>query len=302
MTVYRPRTIKRRTKRTRRTKDRVEQLDRQIIDVLAADHPQSVRHVFYRMTDPRLAEPVEKSERGYRHVQNRIVALRRDDRVPYGWISDTTRTGFFTDTFTDTADFLRTMQGHYRADLWRDAAHYVEVWTESRSIAGVILKDCRDLAVSLYPCGGFSSISLAYQAATHINSAHNGRTVTIFYIGDHDPAGVLIDVALQRELRAHLDPDVDLDFQRIGITAEQIVAHDLPVKPRKLGDKRAPQIKGTVEAEALPASEMRHLLRQHVEALLPENALAVARVAEESERSFISRLAEATAHHVGGQA
>jgi hypothetical protein len=32
--------------------------------VLAADHPQSVRHCFYRMTDPRLPEPVEKSDRG----------------------------------------------------------------------------------------------------------------------------------------------------------------------------------------------------------------------------------------------
>jgi hypothetical protein len=32
-------------------------LARQIYEVLAADHPQSVRHLFYRMTDPRLEEP-----------------------------------------------------------------------------------------------------------------------------------------------------------------------------------------------------------------------------------------------------
>jgi hypothetical protein len=48
--TYRARTIK----RARRTRERIEQLDAQILDVLREDHPQSVRHVFYRMTDPRL--------------------------------------------------------------------------------------------------------------------------------------------------------------------------------------------------------------------------------------------------------
>lgn len=71
-------------KRRRRTRDQVAALDRQIIDVLRADHPQSVRHVFYRMTDPRLAEPVEKSDNGYQQVQARLVKLRREGAVPYG--------------------------------------------------------------------------------------------------------------------------------------------------------------------------------------------------------------------------
>ena len=39
-------------KRKRRTKAEIEQLEQQIYEVLAEDHPQSVRHVFYRMTDP----------------------------------------------------------------------------------------------------------------------------------------------------------------------------------------------------------------------------------------------------------
>jgi hypothetical protein len=69
--VYRASTIKRKRIERRRTKADIEQLDRQICDVLKEDNPQSVRHIFYRMTDPRLAEPVDKSERGYRHVQDR---------------------------------------------------------------------------------------------------------------------------------------------------------------------------------------------------------------------------------------
>ena len=49
---------------------------------LAADNPQSVRHVFYLMTDPTLPVSVDKTERGYKLVQRRCVKLRRDGIVP----------------------------------------------------------------------------------------------------------------------------------------------------------------------------------------------------------------------------
>lgn len=288
--VYRPRTIK----RDRRTRERVELLDNQILEVLQEDHPQSIRHVFYRMTDPRLAEPVSKSEQGYRAVQHRITELRRSGRLPYGWITDSTRRGYHTPTFKSGADFLRAYSGLYRADIWRDAPYYVEVWCESRSIAGVIESDCRELAVSLYPAGGFSSITLAYQAAENIaeETNHGEKPCVIVYIGDYDPAGVLIDVSIERELRAHLDPDINLDFQRLAITEEQIAEFGLPTKPRKLTDRRATHIRETVEAEAMPASTLRSLLRLRIESYMPAGALAIAKVAERSEREHLERMAQ----------
>lgn len=290
MNAYRAGTLK----RDRRSLARLEQLDAQILDVLREDHPQSVRHVFYRMTNPRLPEPVEKSERGYRHVQDRMVKLRRSKRLPFGWVTDATRRGYHTPTYRNEGDFLRSMKSHYRADLWQHADWYCEVWTESRSIAGVIEDDCRELAVSLYPAGGFTSITLAYQAAEVINHYSEGKPVVIFYIGDFDPAGVLIDVALERELREHLSSDIDLHFQRIAITEEQIVTHDLPTKPRKATDKRALHIRETVEAEAMPAGLLRDMLRRNIEHLLPERALMVAKAEEESARNYFDRMAALT--------
>jgi len=285
--AYRTGTIK----RTRRTKAQVEVLDQQIVDVLEEDHPQSVRHVFYRMTDPRLAEPVEKSDRGYRHVQHRLKELRRAGRVPYSWVSDSTRTGFHVDTFGSAADFIRQTARWYRQDLWRDSDHYVEVWTESRSIAGTLLDTCQDLAVSLYPCGGFPSMSQAYQAADFINHAaeHSGKRPVVLYVGDYDPAGVLIDQTLETELRKHLD--CDLEFIRLAITEDQIRELDLPTKPRKKSDKRASHVKYTVEAEAMPAHILRAMVHDEIEVYLPEHALNVAKVAEQSEQSFLMGLA-----------
>jgi len=278
-------------KRLRRTASQMEQLDRQIIDVLKEDHPQSVRHAFYRMTDPRLPEPVEKSDRGYRHVQDRCVKLRRAGRVPYNWFADLSRRGYFTNTFADASDFVNRMVGLYRSDLWRDADSRCEVWAESRSIASVLLNDCNELAVDLYPCGGFSSLSFIHEAAESINHSGDDRPLQVFYIGDYDPAGVLIDVSLQRELREHLRPDIELRFERIGINDEQVVAYDLPTKPRKEGDKRSQHIAYTVEAEAMPAKILRGILRNKVEALLPPHALAVAKVAEQSERQHLRNMA-----------
>ena len=287
MTAYRASTLK----RDRRTKARTQLLDEQIIAVLREDHPQSVRHVFYRMTDPRLGEPVEKSDRGYRHVQARCVALRRSGLIPYNWIADMSRRGYFVNTYDDAGDFLRRMGHLYRADLWRDSDYRCEVWAESRSIASVILNDCQELAVDLFPCGGFSSLSFIHEAAQQHNASQDKRPLIVLYVGDYDPAGVLIDKSLERELREHLRSDIDMDFQRIAINEEQVEQYDLPTKPRKEGDKRSQHLKYTVEAEAMPARDLRALLRLHVETLLPENALHVAKVAEQSERRHIAKMA-----------
>lgn len=278
-------------KRQRRTRRQVEILDGQIVEVLRKDQPQSVRHVFYRMTDPRLAEPVEKSEHGYRQVQARCVALRRSGAVPYSWIADASRRGYFVDTFHGAGDFLARVNGLYRADLWRNADFRCEVWAESRSIASVIQRDCDELAVPLYPCGGFTSLSFAHEAAEDNNATGDRRPLIVFYVGDYDPAGVLIDVSLERELRQHLSEAIPMRFVRLGINPDQIEAYDLPTKPRKAGDKRALHVASTVEAEAMPANVLRAMLRENVEALLPEGALDAAKVAEESERQHLRRMA-----------
>lgn len=286
-TAYQPRTIK----RSRRTRDQVAQLDQQIFDVLRDDHPQSVRHIFYRLTDPRLPEPVEKSERGYRHVQNRVAELRRRGGLPFSWVSDATRMGYHVPTYGDEADFLRSVSRQYRADVWRDADVYCEVWCESRSIAGVIRPDCERLAVSLYPAGGFASLTLVWQSAEIIKEYAAGRPAVILYVGDYDPAGVLIDVDIRNKLREHLGGEVDIDFRRIGITPEQIRVFDLPTKPRKAGDRRALHVQATVEAEAMPAHILRGLLTAEIEALLPADAVTAAQIEEKAARDWFSEIA-----------
>lgn len=279
-------------KRERRTKAEIEQLERQIIEVLEQDHPQSVRHVFYRLTDPRLPVPIEKSDKGYCQLQHRCTIMRREGRLPYGWFADMSRRGYFTNTFRDAAHFVRAMQGYYRADLWRDAKCRCEVWCESRSIASVLLDTCNELAVDLFPCGGFPSLTFVYDAAEQTNRLEDPRPLQVFYVGDYDPAGVLIDRKLEIELREHLDGDIDLHFHRLAINPDQIDYYDLPTKPRKQSDRRSQHITETVEAEAMPAHILRAIVRDEVEALLPTGAIYAAQVAEQSERAHLEHMAQ----------
>ena len=274
-------------RRKRATKAEQSVLDDQILDVLGEDHPQSVRHVFYRMTDPRLPEPVDKTEHGYRRVQRRCLALRRNGSIPYGWISDATRRGYHVSTFDGPGDFIRRFAGLYRAELWTEDLPHVEVWVESRSLAGVLTDTCRDLAVSLYPAGGFTSATLAYEAALEIDRKDRDSAVVV-YVGDFDPAGLLIDQAIKAELEKHLA--TPLELHRLAVNEDQIAEFDLPTKPRKATDRRRPDIAETVEAEALPAAIMRRMVREAVEAYLPPGALHAAKVAEHSEREGLRAL------------
>ena len=290
MTGLRGQPRKRRTQpRKRRTRAELAELDDRIVAVLVADHPQSVRHVFYRMTDPTGPVSVPKTETGYDAIVRRCTALRRSGRVPYGWITDMTRQGYHVRTFGSGADLIAQFAGLYRVDAWRDAPVHVEVWCESRSIAGVIQSECDRLGVSMYPTGGFSSLTLTYQAAEGIRRDAAGRPVRIVYVGDWDPAGVLIDEDVIGKLRGHL-PDMKIEEVRIAITAEQAAV--LPSKPRKSGDRRRLDIRRTVEAEAMPAVELRELLRSTVESFMPDGALKAATVAEQSEREGLTLLAQ----------
>ena len=270
-------------RRTRRTKAEIAQLEREIIDVLRDDHPQSVRHVYYRLTDPRLPVHIEKTEGGYSQVQQRLVAMRKAGRIPYGWISDSSRAGYHVAQYDDSEQFINDVSSLYRGRLWTSGTPHVEVWCESRSIAGVLRETCRDLAVSLFPTGGFSSLSFTYEAAAFINSV--GRPAVAVYVGDYDPAGMLIGDNVVDQLREHLT--VSLDFRRVAINQEQVLEHDLPTKPRKSTEKRRPDIEATVEAEALAAGVLRQIVRDAVEGYLPAGQLEAVRVAETAEREAL---------------
>ena len=277
------------TLKRRRTRAQIEQLETRIAAILKADHPQSVRHVFYRLVDDHtLAVPVPKTDQGYKQVCKRLVSMRAAGTVPYGWVSDSTRMGYHVTTFNDPGELLSYAAGLYRQNEWSSAPRHIEVWTESRSIAGVVRGTCSALGVSLYPAGGFSSDTFIWEAAQYVKSI--GKPATLLYVGDYDPAGLIIDQDILNKMRCHLG-GLEVELRRIAVTAAQVAAYQLPTKPRKAGERRRPDILETVEAEALPANILRRLVTDAVDEYLDPEVRRRTRLSENAQRETLHLLA-----------
>ena len=274
-------------KRKRITNADKERLDEQIIEILRADHPQSVRHVFYRLLDPSLEYPLPKTDSAYKQVSRRLVELRRSGRVAYSWVVDFTRRGWHTATYGGVDQFLRKESALYRAQIWERTGHYVEVWAEARNTAAVLENLCYELAVSLYPAGGYASETITYESAAHIQQVATGRNVTILYAGDLDEHGGRIEKAARRNIERHM---IDLDWRRVAVTEEQVGHYGLPSR-YEAGKERQ------VQCQALPASVLRQIVRREIEGLIPDRELYAAKVAEEHARRGINFLGDFTERH-----
>ena len=68
--------------KTRRTRKQIEFLERHILEIFEQDHPQSVRHLYYRLLDPRMDEPLAKTEREYNNLVYRLKVMREAGAHP----------------------------------------------------------------------------------------------------------------------------------------------------------------------------------------------------------------------------
>ena len=154
--------------RQRRTQEQMETLRGAIYAVAEADRPVSIRHIFYRMVTQNL---VDKSARGYQQLQKATVDMRDTKALPYAWIEDSSRHAYWNTGYAGLGNFAEAAALLYRRDYWGSTGTIVEVWCESRSLAGVLGGVCREYVVPLFPSSGFSSLSFLYQASTLIQES-----------------------------------------------------------------------------------------------------------------------------------
>lgn len=291
MTVYGSSTVK----RSRRTKAQLAELDEAIVQAVAEDHPVTVRGVFYRVSS---AGAVDKTEAGYRAVGRRLLALRRNGTVPYEWITDGTRYVIRPRTYRDVQSMLEIAVRSYRRMLWDDQGADVHIFTEKDAISGVVAPITEGWDVPLGVVRGYVSESFAFQMAERISAS--AKPVFIYQLGDHDPSGVDswrdFQVKVNRFLGAnssHGDDFEEVTFERIAVTEEQIDELDLPTRPTKRTDSRAPDFVGeSVEVDAISASTLRELVEDTIVQHLDEHAYRITKEAEESERNLLTRMVE----------
>jgi hypothetical protein len=268
--------------------------------VLKADHPMSVRQVFYQLV---ASNVIEKTEEEYQRTVIRLLTdMRLNNEVSFDWIVDESRRRRENQTYDNIADAARDTAVFYRKSALRACPDYIEVWSEKEALAGIIESAAEDYDVPIIVSKGMPSLTQLYGSAREIAGAANaGKQTYIYQFGDHDPSGVLIPQTIERRLdqlceKFDCQPPI---IERVALTEEQIEEFNLPTRPTKReGNTHAHNFEGeSVELDALPANELRSMVREVIERHISDHQLTTLRVAEESERELL----EAWANRVSKQ-
>lgn len=272
-------------RRSRRSKAELADLHMTILNVCELDNPITVRGVFYRVLS---AGVVPKTEAAYAAVQREVLKLRRAGVLPYEWISDGTRWRLKSPSWDSVTEALDDAAASYRRALWNDQGVYVEVWSEKDAISSIISPITDAWDVPLLVARGFSSETFLWSTAQQIKAV--GVPAFVYQLGDHDPSGIAAWEHIQARLR-DFAPEVEISFERIAVTEEQITELDLPTRPTKRSDSRAQNFEGeSVEVDAIPTRILRELVEDTITAHIDVEALRLTRIAEDSEREIFRRM------------
>jgi len=274
-------------KRPRRSKADIGAIRSAIYSTLEADHPATVRQVFYRLVSGGV---IEKSEREYQGTVVRLLTrMRLADEVPFDWITDETRWMRKPRTHSGLKELLAETAQLYRRDLWRNSDCYVEVWLEKDALAGVVYETTSEFDVPLMVSRGFSSLTYVHSAASDLRE--RGVPAWIYQLGDHDPSGVDAARQVQRRL-CQFAPEVEIHFERLAVTPAQIKKWKLPTRPTKKSDSRARTFKGrSVEVDAIEPRRLGALVRDAIERHVDPGMLNILRTVEADEREKLARIA-----------
>jgi hypothetical protein len=314
-------------RRERRTKLEMATIRNAIIANINEINPQTVRGVFYQMVGAEIVPKVE-DRKGYGTVQRILFELRMagDEKrrlahelgieyvadellgidnpdlsksaaailgkpsIPFDFIADNTRWMRKPTTHSGAKAAIEATAECYRRALWHDSDVYVEIWVEKDTVAGVIMEETEPFDVPLMVARGFSSLTFLYNSARAI--ADRGKPAHIYHCGDHDPSGRVSARAIERTLR-RFAPEVEINFECIAVTPEQIEEWNLPTRPTKRNKNTHAKgfVGDSVELDAIPADKLRGLVRSCIERHIDKKKLEITKIAELSERKFLADLA-----------
>ncbi|MHC1769881.1 MAG: hypothetical protein AB9869_37295 [Verrucomicrobiia bacterium] len=259
---------------------------RTILD--AEEDAITIRHLFYRLVGLHV---IPKTELAYKNLCAHLSKWRRSGDILWGAFSDSTRWHIQAPTFDSMDEALANTVENYRRNLWATQPYYVEVWCEKDAVASILHKAAGPFGVPVFIARGFASLSSLYSAAATFRAkSAQGKTSKIFHFGDFDPSGVAAGQAIQETLRD--DFRVEVEFERLAVTREQIETMSLPTRPVKMTDGRAKTWTGgeCVELDTMPPAAMRKLVHEHVAELINPREWELMQTTEQSERETLDRI------------
>ncbi len=270
-------------KRQRRTIAEIAVIEDAMYRIVADDHPMTLRGLYYRLVATGV---VAKTDNEYKNVGRYLLKLRRDGRIPYAWISDSTRWMRKSRRYAGLHAALEDTAATYQRALYRAQDAYVEVWCEKDALAGLLIRETDPYDVPLMVARGFSSETFLQAASESLKA--DGRPAFLYLLTDLDPAGLRIAADVEKRIR-RFAPGAEITVQRLGVTREQVVEWNLPTRPTKGNVK---DFDGdSVDLDAIPPRTLRRLVREAIEQHIDQDALAMERQTESLERARLDEIA-----------
>lgn len=234
-------------------------LIREAGEILAREHPMTIRQLFYRLVS---RQALQNTRSDYQRLSRVMTDARKEYEIDFDWIVDRSKPEYIPQVWDDPGQYLKTVAKAYHRDRWQDQPYHVEVWLEKDSLTGSVEGLCRDYGVTLRAHRGFSSTTKKHEIAEFFQEID--KTKVIFYVGDHDSSGVDIERDLIEALEEY--GAYDFELKRIVILKEDIRLFNLPPLRVKEKDPRTKGFKArygseVIEADALPPKELRARLK-----------------------------------------
>ena len=147
-------------------------------------HPITGRGVGYKLFAAGLIASMARSE--MQRVYRLLKEAREEGIIPWPWIVDETRELERISSWSDPAEFVRTVSRAYRRDFWDQQPVRVEVWSEKGTVRGVLQPVLDRYGVGFRVMHGFSGATSVYDIAQD----DDGRRLIALYVGDYDPSGL----------------------------------------------------------------------------------------------------------------
>lgn len=255
--------------------------------------PTSIRFLFYELLDQGVIPKVyrdktgaEKKRTPSQDISDAVTVLRELDSgaIPWGWIVDETRTLEEWRYAVSVQSYVEEVLPVARIDLWGGESPPL-ILCESRSLAGVLRDIAQDylcpIAATNGQAGGFLHTEVAPLVA-----GPPGRGRRVLYLGDLDLSGGHIEA----NTRAVLEGYGELEWEKVAITDVQVRESAFPVKSKLDYRFKPARAFDAVETEALGQARIMALLKERLEAAVPEPLAEVLRREEVQRVSVRERL------------
>lgn len=192
---------------------------------------------------------------------------------------------------------------NYERNLAQTQDVYVEVATEKDALASIIAELVWPYCVRLNVVRGHPSATMLEKMSRSFYAARDqGQRCVLLYMGDLDPTGLQIPLAIEANLLER--HDIEIELIRIALNPDQVDAYNLPIDTdpdaAKKGDPNYARwveycdeqypVAAPVELDALHPSVLEAIVKHELENLLDMDEFAKQQRIEARERKTLKKM------------